>query len=76
MMGVVGYDYRQFTGDSGSGAILGSFKGRVDAVGPGLIYTTLIGQTPLVLNLRHYMEFDGHNHFQGNSTIFSSTIRF
>jgi hypothetical protein len=76
MIGVVGYDYRQFTGDSGSGDLLGPFKGRVDAVGPGLIYTTLFGQTPLVLNLRHYMEFDGHDHFQGNSTIFSSTIRF
>jgi len=76
MIGVVGYDYRQVTNDSGSGDHLGPFKGRVDAVGPGLIYTTLIGQTPLVLNVRHYMEFDGHNHFQGGSTIFSSTVRF
>src|SRR5262245_841808 len=76
MIGAVGYSYRQFTGDSGSGARLGPFEGRVDAIGPGLIYTTLIGQTPLILNVRHYTEFDGRNHFQGNSTIFSSTIRF
>jgi hypothetical protein len=76
MIGVVGYDYRQITNDSGSGDRLGPFKGRVDAVGPGLIYTTLIGQTPLVLNVRHYMEFDGHDHFQGGTTIVSSTIRF
>jgi hypothetical protein len=76
MIGPVGYIYRQVTDDSGSGDSLRPFKGRVDAVGPGLIYTTLIGQTPLVWNVRHYMEFDGHNHFQGNSTIFSSTIRF
>src|SRR5262245_35562562 len=73
MIGVVGYDYRQFTPDSGP---VGSFEGRVDAVGPGLIYTTLIGKTPLVLNVRHYMEFDAHNHWQGNSTIVTSTIRF
>lgn len=32
--GVVGYDYWQITGDSGSGAKLGSFEGRVNAVGP------------------------------------------
>jgi len=76
MIGVVGYDYRQVTNDSGSGDRLGPFKGRVDAVGPGLIYTTLIGQTPLVLNVRHYMEFNSHDHFQGGSTIFSGTIRY
>jgi len=76
MVGVVGYDYRQITGDSGSGDVLGPFKGRVDAIGPGLSYTTLIGQTPVVLNFRHYMEFDAHNRWEGNSTFFSSTIRF
>jgi hypothetical protein len=32
-MCVVGYDYRQLTGDTG--ASLGSFKGRVDAIAPG-----------------------------------------
>jgi len=35
MIGVVGYDYRQLSGDSGSGDVLEPFKGRVDAVGPG-----------------------------------------
>jgi len=33
VLGIVGYDYRQITGDTGSGATLGPFKGRVDAVG-------------------------------------------
>jgi len=37
--GVVGYDYRQITADSGSGAKLGAFEGSVDAIGPGLSYT-------------------------------------
>ncbi len=76
LIGVVGYDYRQLTGDSGSGALLGPFKGRVDAIGPGLSYTTLVGSTPFILNVRHYQEFDAHNRWEGNMTMFSGTIRF
>jgi hypothetical protein len=76
MIGVVGYDYRQLTGDSGSGATLGSFKGRVDAIGPGITYTTLIGKTPLILNVRHYREFNVENRWEGGSTLASGTIRF
>jgi hypothetical protein len=76
VIGIVGYDYRQLTGDSGAAATLGSFKGSVDAIGAGLSYTTLIGKTPLVLNLRHYHEFNADNRFEGNSTLASGTIRF
>jgi hypothetical protein len=76
LIGVVGYDYRQLTGDSGSGALLGPFKGRVDAIGPGLTYTTLLGQTPFILNVRHHNEFNAHNRWEGNSTVLSGTIRF
>ena len=74
LIGVVGYDYRQVTGDSGGR--LGPFKGSVDAVGAGLSYTTLVGKTPLILNLRHYKEFDAENRWEGNSTIASGTVRF
>jgi hypothetical protein len=76
LIGVVGYDYRQLTGDTGSGARLGPFKGSVDAIGPGLIYTTLLGQTPFILNVRHYHEFNAQNRWEGNSTVLSGTIRF
>jgi hypothetical protein len=37
-IGVAGYDYRQVTGDSGPGAVLAPFIGKLDAVGPGLSY--------------------------------------
>jgi hypothetical protein len=76
LIGAVGYDYRQLTGDSGSGAVLGPFKGKVDAIGPGLSYTTLLGMTPLILNLRHYREFNVENRWEGHSTQFYATIRF
>jgi hypothetical protein len=45
VLGVVGYDYRQLTGDSGSGAILGPFESSGDAVGGGL----QVGETPVVI---------------------------
>jgi hypothetical protein len=76
MIGVVGYDYRQISDDSGAGARIGPFRGRVDAVGPGLTYTTLLGQTPFILNVRHYHEFNVHNRWEGQSTIISGTLRF
>jgi hypothetical protein len=76
VIGAVGYDYVQISGDSGSGAKLGPFEGRVNAVGPGLSYTTVIDKTPVVLALRNYTEFGAVNRFEGNSTIASGTIRF
>jgi hypothetical protein len=74
VIGLVGYDYRQLTGDSGSAR--GPFKGTVDAVGVGLNYTTLIDKMPLILNLRHYREFNVENRWDGDMTIASGTIRF
>jgi hypothetical protein len=76
IIGVVGYDLRQLGGDSGAGALLGSFRGRVDAVGPGLSYTTLVGATPLILNLRHYEEYDAERRIAGSTSIATVTIKF
>ncbi len=75
-VGVVGYDYRQLTGDSGSGAILGPFEGSVDAIGGGLTYTTVVGTTPLILSARHYQEYNADRRMDGNMTIMSGTVRF
>ncbi|MGE5511514.1 MAG: transporter [Bacteroidota bacterium] len=71
---MVGYDYRQLTGDSGSAP--GPFKGSVDAIGAGLSYTTIVDKTPFIFNLRHYQEFNAENRWEGNSTIASATIRY
>jgi hypothetical protein len=76
IIGLVGYDYRQFTGDSGSGAVLGPFKGRVDAIGLGMSGTTLVGTTPVIFNMRTYREFDAENRWEGNSSMASVTVKF
>jgi hypothetical protein len=76
VVGLVGYDYRQITGDSGSGAHFGSFKGQVDAIGPGVSYTTLVNATPVIINLRHYQEFNADHRWEGGTTVLSTTVRF
>jgi hypothetical protein len=75
-IGVVGYDYRQLTGDSGAGALLGPFIGTVDAVGPGLSYSTKIGDTPVTINVRDYEQYNWKNFFHGNAAIASFTAVF
>jgi len=74
VVGVVGYDYRQLTGDSGGR--VGPFEGQVDAIGAGLSYTTIVDKTPVTFNLRHYEEYNAKRRWEGNSTIASGTVRF
>ena len=76
ILGVAGYDYRQITGDSGTGARLGSFMGAQDAVGPSLSYSTLIGKLPVVISVRDYEQYDWKNFFHGNVSIASFTAVF
>jgi hypothetical protein len=76
LIGIVGYNYRQISGDTGTGAILGPFEGDADAIGAGLVYTTLSDSTPLVINLRHYEDVYHQNHWEGSTTTITGTIRF
>jgi hypothetical protein len=65
-LGVTGYHYQQLTGDSGSGARLGDFKGRVTGIGPVVNYTFLVGKTPVNTNLRWIHEFNVKNRLKGD----------
>jgi hypothetical protein len=78
LLGVVGYNYRQLSDDTGAGvpAILNGFKGDVDAIGPGLTYTTQIGKIPFIFNARHYEEFNVHKRFDNSVTIITGTFVF
>lgn len=73
-IGVNGYAYQQVTGDTGSGAVLGSFEGRVLALGPALDYTFRIGQLPVATNLRYFYEFDVENRLQGSAGFLNVSI--
>ena len=72
--GLVGYHYEQISGDSGSGAALGSFKGRVTGLGPHLSVTVPVGQTPVTFAGRGFVEFNAKNRLEGVSALLSATV--
>lgn len=60
-LGLVGYFFNQITGDSGTGAVLGDFKSRVNGIGPQVGYLFNIGDKSAYLGLKAYREFDAKN---------------
>jgi hypothetical protein len=66
LIGVVGYYFQQLTGDSGTGANLGDFKGRVVGIGPqiGFIFPAGEGYQGY-LNLKAYKDLAVENRPEG-----------
>lgn len=60
-LGLVGYYYQQLSPDSGRGATLGDYKGRVFALGPQAGYLFPVGDKQGYINLRAYREFAAEN---------------
>lgn len=75
-LGLVGYAYKQLTGDSGSGSN-GDFKGKVYAWGPVIGSSLPLGQKhKLYLNARYYMESGAENRFEGDGFFFTASANF
>jgi hypothetical protein len=66
LIGAAGYYFQQVTGDSGPGAKLGDFKGRVLGIGPqvGFIFPVSDGYQGY-LNLKAYKDFAAENRPEG-----------
>jgi hypothetical protein len=73
-VGVAGYHYQQVTGDSGPGAALGDFKGRVSAIGPNLTYNFQVGTVHFLTSARWLHEFNAKNRLEGNAGFVTVTI--
>jgi len=73
-VGVVGYHYEQITGDSGAGAKLGDFEGRVTALGPTINYNFALGQIPVNTSLKYLKEFGEENRLVGDVGMFTLTM--
>jgi hypothetical protein len=65
-IGATGYIYQQVTGDSGSGAVLGSFKARSVAIGPTASYAYKLGAVDLVAEAKWLPEIDVDNRLEGD----------
>jgi hypothetical protein len=73
-IGVAGYYYDQVTGDSGAGAVLGPFEGRVTAIGPSATYAFQLGKLPLATSLRWYREFNTENRLDGDAVMLTASM--
>jgi hypothetical protein len=72
--GVGAYQYAQLSGDSGSGAKLGAFKGQVTGVGPLASYTFKVGKAPVQVAGRWLHEFGAHNRASGDSVALGLVV--
>ena len=69
--GLQGYYYKQVTSDSGDGAVLGSLKGEVAAIGPGISSTFMVGTSPVSMKLSYFYEFSTENRLEGDAVFLS-----
>ncbi len=76
LLGIAGYAFQQTTADSGSGARLGPFKGRVIGLGPLLGETVNINEKPISFTFKYDFEFAEQNRSSGNELWFTTCIRF
>ena len=72
--GLVGYYYDQVTGDSGEGAALGDFKGRVAAIGATAAYNFEVGKLPVSARIKYFHEFDAKNRAEGDAVFLTLAI--
>jgi hypothetical protein len=67
-LGLQTYHFEQLTGDSGEGAKLGAFKGRVTGVGGEAAYNfKLMDKIPITLRLHGTSEFNAQNRLTGHA---------
>ncbi len=65
-LGAEGFYFEQVTDDSGSGAVLGRFKGMTAGLGPVLGYIHPFGKRSLVVELKWLAELDTKNRLDGD----------
>jgi hypothetical protein len=73
-LGAQVYQFDQLTGDSGAGAVLGPFKGRVTGVGGSVAYNFKVGHTPLMFRLHGTAETSSQNRLLGHSIWLDFTM--
>ena len=66
-LGLAGYWFYQLTKDSGKGALLGGFRGRVLGLGPCLSYDFKIKDFEFNANVRYYKESNAKHYLKGES---------
>jgi hypothetical protein len=75
-LGLNGFLYEQITGDSGSGAIQGDFKGRSAGIGPVIDYVLPSGTSTWVFEAKWLPELYTKNRLEGDYLWFKAVYQF
>ncbi len=75
-LGAEGFYFQQVTCDSGSGAVLGCFKGQTAGLGPVLGYIQPLGKQSLVVELKWLPELDTKNRLDGDYIWLKMVYKF
>jgi hypothetical protein len=65
-IGLHAYYYRQITGDSGSGAMLGSFNGEALGIGPAFLWSPPAGKGRVNIIAKYLFDVSHQNRMNGN----------
>jgi Putative MetA-pathway of phenol degradation len=68
------FAYQQITGDSGSGALLGSFEGRTVGIGPVLSYVRKAGNVNFAAEAKWLPELAVEHRLKGNIAWFKLAV--
>ena len=75
-IGIQGFYYKQITGDSGKGAILGNFRGEAAGIGPAVMWATKIKDVDLIINAKWLHEYHAKHRLEGNHFFLNFTLAF
>jgi hypothetical protein len=75
-IGLRGYYYRQVSGDSGSGAVLGDFKGESLGLGPGFFWTPEFAGGNLIIQGKWMHDVVDENRFDSDYVTFALSWKF
>ena len=75
-VGLQGFYYKQITGDSGRGALLGDFKGEAAGIGPALMWIPRIKDKDVVISAKWLHEFDTEHRLEGDHLFLNFTMAF
>ena len=75
-VGINGYFYKQVGGDSGSGAVLGSFKGEGAGIGPAIFYSKKISGKDVYFIAKWVHDYHAENRVKGDYAYASFALSF
>lgn len=75
-VGIRGYYYKQITGDSGSGALLGDFKSKSHGLGPGFVWIPKVTSGELTVLGKWMHDLDSENRFDSDYVTLSAAWKF